>query len=205
MRRPAAPSRRSLSPPEKVAVRSGTSFAKAMGAPIGGADGVIDMADHPPTVTVIRPTTMPVGMSSGTPGPSRLELTASFGVAGSAFAGIGAVSGFGIFGSTTGEIGVYTNVGAGIFLGAGAGVGVDAGLIFGTPADFAGAFIGIGISVSFPPPAVVGTGAIALFSPVGSGFVFMGWDIPFTVGPQWPPVVISVTATNTSILTAFKV
>jgi hypothetical protein len=159
------PSRRSLSEPEKVAVRSGTAFANAVGSPIGKANGVIDMADHPPTVTALRPTTTPVGMSSGTPGPSRLELTASFGGAGSAFAAIGAVSGFGIFGSTTGEIGVYTNVGAGIFLGAGAGVGVDVSLIFGTPADFAGVFIGIGVSISFPPPAVVGTGAVALSAP----------------------------------------
>lgn len=202
---PTVPSRHSLSTPERVAVRNGTAFAGAVGSPIGKANGVIEMADHPPTVTAIRPTTMPVGMSPGTPGPSRLDLTASFGVAGSVFAGIGAVSGFGIFGSTTREIGVYTNVGAGIFLGAGGSVGVDCSLIFGTPADFAGPFLGIGVSVTCPPPAVVGTGAVALFSPVGSGFVFMGWDIPFTVGPQWPPVVISVTATNTSILTAFKI
>jgi hypothetical protein len=194
-----------LSPPEKVALRSGTAFAKAIDAPIGKADGVIQMADRPPKVSVIRPATMPVGTSSAASGPAAFHLTAAYGVAGSAFAAIGAVSGFGIFGSTTGEIGVYTNVGAGIFLGAGASVGVDVCLIFGTPADFAGPFIGIGISVSFPPPAVVGTGAVALFSPVGSSFVFMGFDIPFTVGPQWPPLVVSVTATNTAIVASFKV
>lgn len=196
------PPRRPLAPAEKTALRTGTAFAKAMGSPIGQADGVIDVAVHPPSIKILPPKVTAVGKSTAV--STRLDLTASYGIAGSAFTGIGFTSGAGIYGSTTGEVGLYTTVGGGLFLGAGAGAGVSVSLIFGTPADFAGVFIGVGISVACPPPAIVSAGAILLFSPVGTGFVLMGWEIPFMVGPQWPPLAFSLTATNTATLPVLK-
>jgi hypothetical protein len=156
----------------------------------------LQISDKAPTVTILPPSTVPVG-TSGTPGSGTVAaVTFAWGIQGSAFAVIGPTVEGGIYGSTTGEWGFYGSVGGGWWTNVGANVGPVFTVIFGPPADMAGVAFGIGADVTVGPP-VLAVGGLLLFSP--SPFKCIGFAVFLSIGPSVIPVDVTVQVSVTAL------
>jgi hypothetical protein len=140
---------------------------------------------------------MPVGFALS----KSTNLTIAAALTESAFAGVGAVVSGGVYGSTTREIGVFATGGGGIFTNFGLSAGGEYTYVLGTPADFAGPYFGVGVSISGPPP--IGVGGMLLFSPtltIPVTLTLMGFSVSVTVNTPSPiPVTVTAEVTNTKI------
>ncbi len=84
-----------------------------------------------PSINVLRPATVPVGLTTVSTGS---DITLATGLNVDVFAVIGPVLQGGIYGSTTPELGVFGSVGGGWWTNVGIGIGPVITLIFGPPA-----------------------------------------------------------------------
>ena len=159
----------------------------------------VNVGVKPPALSVLRPRLMPVSFAFS----SSRELTVSMALTVSAFAGIGVVGSGGIYGSTTREIGVFLTGGGGLFSNFGLSAGGEETIILGTPADFAGPYFTVGVSVSGPPP--IGVGGALLFAPTlpltsPITLTLMGFSVSVTVNTPSPlPVTVTAEVTDTKI------
>jgi hypothetical protein len=117
----------------------------------------INVADNKPSVTIQKPSTVPVGLTPR----AKDECTIALGITGSAFAVIGISISGGVYGSTTGELGVFTGGSVGVWTNVGASLGPQYVMVFGPPSDFAGVSFGVGCDIGV---GLVGVGAMMLFS-----------------------------------------
>jgi hypothetical protein len=125
-------------------------------------------------------------------------FTAAIGLGGSAGAGFGPLKGGGVYGSDSGEIGLYgTSNGWILMANVGASVGVQFTLMKGAPnVYFAGDALGFAIDIGPPSKIVSGGGILYVdvvkylagqFCPCGIGFnISVGWSlIPVTFSVQY--------------------
>src|SRR5262249_31333088 len=129
---PPIPPRRTLSEPEKVALKGALAVGGLFNPQLGVLNEPTDVSDNRPSISVTMPSTVPVGM---TPKSSVTDITLAVGLNVSAFAVIGVTGSAGLYGSTTPELGVFASVGGGWWTNVGAGAGPVITLIFGTPSD----------------------------------------------------------------------
>lgn len=194
-----APGRRVLPQGERAALVSALEFGKTFSPALGSLLEIVNVGVSPPALTVLRPLLMPVGFALS----KSTNLTIAGALTVSAFAGVGVVGSGGIYGSTTREIGVFLTGGGGIFTNLGLSGGGEYTFILGTPADFAGPYLGVGVSVSGPPP--IGVGGMLLFSPtlpltIPITLTLMGFSVSVTVNTPSPiPVTVTAEVTNTKI------
>ena len=194
-----APPRRRLSEGERDALVSTLETgARALASLNALLEAIKVGISHPP-VSLHRPTTMPVNFALS----KSSQLTVAGAVTISAFASVGVVGSGGVYGSTTGEIGVFLSGGGGIFTNVGLSGGGEYTFIFGTPTDFSGPYFGVGIGVSGPPP--IGVGGTLLFAPSMAPtfpitLTLMGFSVSVTVNTPSPiPVTVTAVVTDTAI------
>jgi hypothetical protein len=184
------PARRTVSGAEKDVLKSAVDFSTFVSSNMGYLREPINVCEKPPSITVMLPKIGPVGM---TPRPTVTQITLAVGVAGSAFAAIGATGQVGLYGSNSPELGVFASLGGGWWSNVGAGIGPAITLIFGPPADLGGVSIGIGCDVGFMAGSVSG---LLLFSP--PPFKFLGISVGLSVGPTAIPAFdVTVQVSNT--------
>ena len=194
-----APRRRDLPQVERSALVSALEFGKTFSPTLGSLLEIVNVGASPPKLSVLRPLRMPVGFALS----KSTNLTIAAAVTVSAFAVVGVVGSGGLYGSTTREIGVFLTGGGGIFTNVGLSGGGEYTFILGTPADFAGPYFGVGVSVSGPPP--IGVGGTLLFSPrlpltIPITLTLMGWAVAVTVNTPSPiPVTVTLEVTNTKL------
>jgi hypothetical protein len=192
-----APGRRALPQGERAALVSTLEFGKRFSLTLGSLLEIVNVGASPPALSVLRPLAMPVGFALS----KSTNLTIAAALTESAFAGIGAVVSGGVYGSTTREIGVFATGGGGIFTNFGLSAGGEYTYVLGTPADFAGPYFGVGVSISGPPP--IGVGGMLLFSPtltIPVTLTLMGFSVSATINTPSPiPVTVTAEVTNTKI------
>jgi hypothetical protein len=184
---------------ERDALVSVLDAGKSISPALGSLLEIIRVGVTPPKVGVHRPPKMPVHFALSTSS----QLTVAGALTVSAFASIGVVGSGGIYGSTTGEVGVFLSGGGGIFTNVGLSGGGEYTFIFGTPADFAGPYFAVGVGVSGPPP--IGVGGNLLFSPsmpptLPITLTLMGFSVSVTVNTPSPiPITVTAVVTDTKI------
>jgi hypothetical protein len=178
-----APPRRALGDVEKKALRSALDLWKLLSPEAMIFHNPLDMADRPPRVDILPPTTVPVGMVPRT----RPEATLALGITSQAFKVVGISTSGGIYGSTTRELGVYIGGSVGIWTNAGFGVGPTYTMVFGPPSDFAGVSWGVGVDIGF---GLVGLGGVLLFSL--PPFRVLGYSVSLSAGVTTLPVNVEV-------------
>src|ERR1017187_925566 len=194
-----APPRRRLPQGERDALVSALDVGKIISPSLGSLLEILKVGITPPSISLSRPTAMPVHFAIS----KSSQLTVAGALTVSAFAAVGVVGSGGVYGSTTGEVGVFLSGGGGIFTNYGVSGGGEYTFIFGTPADFAGPYFGVGVSVSGPSP--IGVGGTLLFSPSMPPtppitLTLMGFSVAVTVGTPSPiPVTVSAVVTDTKI------
>jgi hypothetical protein len=174
------PSQRRLSDKEKQATKAALEFGKKLRPEVGVFLEPINVADKPPAVTIKAPTTVPVGRTPG----SATHLTLGIGIGLAAFAVLGITAGGGLYGSSTGEVGVYTTAGGGWWTNMGWSGGGVMTVISGPPADFKGVSIGVGADVRYYAGSF---GGLLLFSP--PPIRYLGFAVSFSIGPTAIPVL----------------
>ncbi|HPE73189.1 MAG TPA: hypothetical protein PK018_13655 [Candidatus Competibacter sp.] len=208
VRLPGTRSKKSLSTTEATALKSAIGLGSTLG--LGNifktAEEVVNIASSPSVATsVLKPSKgILTSPSLAIKFTSSSEVTGSIAAAGSLSAVIGVTGSFGIYASTTREIGIFSTIGGSLTLNSpGAAAGGEVTLIIGTPSDFAGPYFGVSVGV--------GTGVAAavtlLFSPTfpstpGAPLVLTYMGAAFNVSAVTPtkfPVNISIQVTNTRI------
>jgi hypothetical protein len=203
-----APARRALGSAERSALKAAAEFAKFFTPSANLPLEVIQVAERPPIVSLLRPLKVPLGRTSAS---SRI-LTVALGFNVEIFglpAGIipvGAAVQPGIYGSTTLEFGVFISGSLGVFLNLGISAGPCLTFIFGPPSDLVAASVVISASINIPGVSVAGFGvaggAALLFS--ASPFRFLGVAFSITAGVAALPVTISLQASSTAIKPLLK-
>jgi hypothetical protein len=184
------PARRTLGPVEKSALQGAVSVAGLFNPQANLLNEPIGVSVAKPTLSIILPSTVPVGLASK-PGVTDVTLAVGLGV--SAFAVIGVTGSAGLYGSTTPELGVFASVGGGWWTNVGAAVGPVVTLIFGTPSDLSGVSWGVGCDAKFMVGSI---GGLLLFSP--PPFRFLGIAVSLSVGPSAIPAFdVTVQVSNT--------
>jgi len=183
------PPRTKLGPIEKAALSAAIDIWNLANPQAVLFRNPIDMADSPPTVTIAKPSSVPVGMATR----AKDDVTLALGLTGSAFNVVGISVSGGVYGSTTGELGVYTGGSVGVWTNAGSGMGPEYTMIFGPPSDFAGVSWGVGCDIGV---GIVGTGAMLLFTL--PPFRCLGFSVALSVGPTSLPFDVTVQASITS-------
>jgi hypothetical protein len=183
------PQRRMLTASEKKALKSTLALSKKFNPQLGLLEEPISVAEKPPSLVVIPPAKVPVGMA----GSGAKVITLGVGLQVSAMAVVGVSAQGGIYGATTHELGAYFSIGGGWWTNIGANVGPVITFIFGPPSDMAGVAIGIGADVKFMAGAI---GGLLLFSmpPIR----FLGFAISLAVGPSAIPAFdVTIQVNNT--------
>ncbi|MEO6603436.1 MAG: hypothetical protein ABIQ16_26370 [Polyangiaceae bacterium] len=180
--------------PESQGVKASLDLAVKFQPDLGFLREPFNVVTSPPSVTVLRPATVPMGLSGAiSTSSTSSNITLATGLNIDAFAVIGPVLQGGIYGSTTPELGVFGSVGGGWWTNVGVGIGPVITLIFGPPSDLEGVAFGIGCDARF----MVGSlGGLLLFSP--PPFRFLGIAVGLAVGPTAIPgfdVTVQVTKT----------
>lgn len=102
---------------EVAALKAAIRLAKPVNPILATLEEIIDIGSKPTRAMLLAPAKMPI--IGGAPiikfSGSR-KLTGSFGVAGSAAAGIGFLVSVGLYASNTPEVGVFSTLGGGIFV-----------------------------------------------------------------------------------------
>ncbi len=190
------PARNSVSGTKQSVLKSAVEFSAMLNSSNGCFLEPIKVREKPPSVSILLPTTVPVGMFDATAATSYGEpITLAVGASSSAFAIVGVTSQIGIYGSNSPELGLFGSVGGGWWSNIGFGVGPALTLIFGPPATFAGVSFGIGCDTRFFMGSI---GGQLLFS--APPFKFLGISVGFSIGPSVIPafdVTIQVSNTRT--------
>jgi len=174
---------------EKDALEAAINLAAGMQPHLGFLKEPIRVAAHPPSTTIILPTSVPVGLTAA----SSRALTLATGINLDTFAVIGPILQGGIYGSTTPELGLFGSFGAGWWTNVGIGIGPVITVIFGPPSDLAGVAFGIGCDARFMAGSI---GGLLLFTP--PPFRFLGFAVGLAVGPTAIPTFdVTVQVTNT--------
>lgn len=185
---------------------AGTKLAHSTRDAIGSAAGlggrfdsrlnlvreVVDVSEHPPSVIVEAPLTVPIGLHGSPPGSA---LTTAVGIEAAAFAAIGVTVGVGFYGSSTGEFGYYDTGGPGLWSNVGIGAGVSYAYIFGPPSSLAGVALGVGADGGVD----VVSGSVMLLFSFGPPFAFIGISVGVAIGVSESPVDVTVQVTNTRV------
>lgn len=199
-----APRRRELPRVERAALVSALELGKRFSPTLSSLLETINVGTRPPALAVLRPIRMPVGFALS----KSKGVTIACALTYQAFAGVGEVISGGVYGSTTREVGLFVSGGVGIFTNLGVSGGGEYTYIMGAPADFAGPYFGVGVSVSGPPP--IGFGGTLLFSPalplsIPLTLTLMGWSVAVTVSSPSPiPVSVTLEVTDTKIWPALR-
>jgi len=200
-------SRRNLQPLEVAAMRTTLRFGKLVNPALGTGEELLGLASSSVVAKILPPSMMPVGppplpalaLSKST----ALTEAVAFVVSGNDLL-FGGFASAGIFTSTTREVGIFTSGGGGLFFNsAGASIGGELTIILGTPADFAGPFLGVSVGAG-EPLAVTAT---VLFSPKPPlTLVLMGvaMNISATT-PTKLPVTVSIVVSNTEIIAITRI
>lgn len=178
-----APPRRKLGPVERSALDSAIGLWSFFNRQAELFRDPMIISDKRPRVTITPPPKTPVGMTPA----SKSEATLGLGLTSSAFAVVGITTSGGVYGSTTGELGVYIGGSTGIWTNVGAGVGPTYTMVFGPPSDFAGVSIGVGADIG---AGLVGFGAMLLFSP--PPVRFLGYSVSLSLGVTSIPYDVTV-------------
>lgn len=183
------PQRRNLQASEKKALKSALAFSKRFDPQFGLLEEPVNLSEKPPSITVLSPSKVPVGMSPA----SSKNLTMAAGLQASAQAVVGITAQGGIYGCTNKELGVYFSAGGGWWTNIGANIGPVITFIFGPPKDMAGVAIGIGADVKFMAGAIGGLLLLSL-PPVR----FLGFAVSLAVGPSAIPAFdVTIQVNNT--------
>jgi hypothetical protein len=182
---------------ERSVLKATASFAENFDSRAKVVSETIRVAEQPPAVTLLAPSTVP--LASGAPG----ALTVALGLDLEIFVGmLGGVAQGGVYGSTSPEVGLFRSLGVGLFmLNLGVSVGPTLTIIFGPPSVLAGNMVGMQISVSFPGTKIGGGGAL-LFLP--SPFRFAGFAVSLSAGASVIPVTVSLQITDTKLTPLLK-
>ena len=186
-----SPQRRQTSVLQQQALSTAVDFATDLNPHAGYLKEPFTIAAHPPAMTILPPTTIPVG---STPSSSS-DFTLGCGLNLDLFAVIGPVIQGGIYGSTTPELGVFLSLGGGWWTNVGVGIGPVLTFIFGPPSDLKDVAFGIGCDARFMVGSI---GGLILFSP--PPFRFLGFAVGLAIGPTAIPafdVTVQVTDTIT--------
>ena len=180
------------SSPERALIKTALEFGRPFNSNWGSALEVLEASETPPAVKVVPSATVAMASKRSS------DLTLAVGWTGTASMVAGLNLSGGLYGSTTGEFGVFGTGGYVLGIISGYSGGVEYTFVFGTPSDFAGPFVSIQASVG---PKVLGglsIGGSLLFSPGPPGMMgrvpltFMGFTINGTVGASALPFSISV-------------
>jgi hypothetical protein len=183
---------------ERQIIKSALQLGKPFSPELGGLLEVVEISEHPPSV-VVTPSPGAPFISSGV----KQMLTVGLGISGWVGFVVGGTAGAGIYGSSTGEFGFYATGGITAGIASGASVGPELDFIFGSPADFAGPFIGFAASVAIWYGGKVGPGGVILFSPgptTSGGLVsllFVGFGVRLTAGVSALPFSAQIEWTST--------
>jgi hypothetical protein len=190
------PSRSSVSGAKQSVLKSALEFSTMLDSSNGCFLEPIKVREKPPSVSILLPTTVPVGMVGATAATGYGDpITLAVGASSSVFAIGGFTSEFGVYGSNSPELGLFASVGAGWWTNVGFGVGPAVTLIFGPPAAFAGVAFGIGCDTRF---FIGSIGGQLLFS--APPFKFLGITVGFTIGPSLIPAFdVTVQVSNTRL------
>jgi hypothetical protein len=185
----------------KAALQVGSTFG--LSPLLSTAQEIVNIASPPKvTTSILKPVKKLISSTVAINFSTSSELTGAIAFASSLAAVATAVGSFGIYGSTTKEVGFFSSIGAGItFNTPGASVGGEFTLILGTPTDFAGPYFGIAFS------AGTGTsvGVTLLFSPAVGGtppliLTLMGLAVNVSATtPTKLPLSVTIEVTNTQI------
>lgn len=202
---PSGRGRNALGATETSALKAACSLGSTLGvSPLfSTASEILDLASPPkPTPSILKPTKSLVSSSVAINFSKSVDITGALAVAGSLGAVATAIGSFGVYGSTTREVGFFSTIGAGItFNTPSASAGGEVTVIMGTPADFSGAYFGITLGAGTGVSGAV----TLLFSPVLGGtpalvLTFMG--LAFNISATTPtklPVSVTISVTNTRI------
>jgi hypothetical protein len=185
----AAPPRRVLNDIEKKALQGAIELWRLFNPQAELFRLPIEMSENPPRVDIIPPKKVAVGLTPG----SKAAATLALGLSGSAFAVVGISISGGVYGSTNGELGVYTGGSAGVWTNVGASFGPQYTFIFGPPADFAGVSWGVGCDIGI---GIVGVNAMMLFTL--PPFRCLGYTVGVSVGTTKLPFDVTVQASFTA-------
>jgi hypothetical protein len=189
---PPFPARKTLNQAEKAALKAAFYFKQLFFPVFKSSAGVLQepilISDKRPSIEILLPQTIQVGMAGGMPG----DITLGIGVGVTLMAVIGLSNSFGLYGSTTPELGLFDSIGAGIWSNIGASGGATLTFIFGPPSDFAGISFGIGCDVG---AGLIGGNAMLLFSP--PPIKFLGFTAGIALGPSLASLDVTVQASET--------
>jgi len=180
-----APPRRKLGGAEKTALGAAIDLWKLFFPQAEMFRDPMIISDTPPSVSIRKPSRVPVGV---TPRPKD-EVTLALGMATTAFAVVGVSVSGGVYGSTNGELGVYTGGSVGVWTNVGASVGPQYTMIFGPPSDFAGVSWGVGCDLG---AGIVGVGGMLLFTL--PPYRCLGFSVSLAIGPTSLPYDVTVQA-----------
>ena len=202
---PSGRGRKSLGATETSALKAALRVGSALGVSpaFSTTSEIVDLASPPkPTPSILEPAKSLISSTVGIKFSKSADITGAFAAAGSLSAIATAIGSFGVYASTTREIGFFSTIGAGItFNTPGAAAGGEVTVIRGTPGDFSGAYYGL----TFGAGVGVGGAVTLLFSPTLGGtpallLTFMG--VAFNVSAVTPtklPVSVTISVTNTRI------
>ncbi|MCC6129771.1 MAG: hypothetical protein IT186_07560 [Acidobacteria bacterium] len=149
-----SPPRRKLGLVEKKALGAAMDLWKVFYPQASLFRDPMIISDTPPSLTIKKPSKVPVGMTPRT----KEEATLALGMTTTAFAVVGVSVSGGVYGSTNGELGVYTGGSVGLWTNVGVSMGPQYTFIFGPPSDFAGVSWGVGCDIGV---GIVGVGGDA--------------------------------------------
>lgn len=202
---PSGRGRKSLGSTETSALKAALSLGSTLGvSPLfSTASEIVSLATPPkPTATILKPSKSLISSTVEINFSKSVDITGALAVAGSVGAVATAIGSFGVYGSTTREVGFFSTIGAGItFNTPGAAAGGEVTVIMGTPSDFSGPYFGISLGAGVG----VGGAVTLLFSPVLGGtpalvLTFMGLAFNISaVTPTKLPVNVTISVTNTRI------
>ncbi len=185
------PARKVLTAAEKTALKGAVSVGGLFSNSVKLLNEPIGVSDTKPSLSITMPSKVPVGLAAK---PLVSDVTLAVGMSASAFAVLGVTGSFGLYGSSTPELGLFSSIGGGWWTNVGVSVGPQITLIFGPPSDLAGVSWGIGCDCKFMAGSI---GGLLLFSP--PPFKFLGISVSLSVGPSAIPafdVTMQVSATN---------
>lgn len=203
--------RNPLPPNELAALKSALRFGKAFSPSLGTAEEIVDIASKPPAVRLLTPAKMPLVSKSPVilkfSSSTQLTVAGAFAASVIFLPGFGVLSSFGLYASTTREVGYFTTYGGGIFINTPSGsLGGELTYILGTPTDFSGPYFGIGVGAGV---GVTVTDTL-LFSPtlpltIPLTLTLMGFSVNVSAStPTKLPVTVSIEVTDTEITSLKK-
>ncbi len=181
-----APMRRNLYHTEKKALKNSFEFLKLFHRWGSILMYIFEITEHPPILDILRPQQIDIGLH---PARKSNAITLAEGLSESAFSGIGIGISGGFYGSSTGELGIFSGGSIGIWTNIGISASIMVTYILGPPSDLGGVSWGVGCDIG---GEFIGGGGMLLFSP--PPIRFLGVSFSIGVGMSTLPFDITVQA-----------